>query len=222
MNREQVRKSALLYLYWMGSLGAVLVVVAADLLPFRLAFVSPENLFVCLIEAEIFFVLAVWPLFIPSILRLQENGPKERTHAPILFLHILLMLLFALPLALICTSVSDAGAGLFFRGHLLVAVLAFFVAALFDLAHTLRLRIAVWYYMVFFLASAALPFLYFVIREHGASGPEFLSFFSPFWAALLPAPALVQSAIFGGLAVALVLVVPFVRRGELDSPSTAG
>jgi hypothetical protein len=222
MAREQIQKTVLLYLYWLGFLGAVLVVLLADILPFRPAFVSPENLFLCLIEAELFFVLVIWPPFVTTLLRPEEPGVSRMRCSLGLLLQACLLLLLALPLALVCGGISHADAGLFLRGHLLVAVLAVFVAALFPLAHRLRRRIQVWYYLGFFLLSAALPFLYFVIRERRQTGPEFLAFFSPFWAALRPDASLVLSAIFAAAAAVLIAVIARTGRERLNTSPAAG
>ncbi len=56
----------LLPLAWVGFLCGALVAALADVLPVRLPFVRPDNLFVCLTEIQVFFALFAWPLFLPT------------------------------------------------------------------------------------------------------------------------------------------------------------
>ena len=224
MTREQIQKSILLYLYFLVFLTLAIIVAVTDSLPFRLAFVTPENLFLCLMEAELFFVLVIWPLFIPSLLQAPEPEPSRadagRAHVPVL--QVGALFLFALPLALVCEGVSNSGISTFFRSNLQVVALGVFVAALFNLAHHLGLRIAPWYFACLFLVSAAVPYAAFLLLEHGAGGASFARFLCPFWAVLDPPAAVAQAAVFGALALARIAVLPFLAQGRMDGSPAAG
>jgi hypothetical protein len=133
------------------------------------------------------------------------------------------MLVVALPLALVGRNLSQIGAGEFFRAQLLVGAIACFVTVLLDRPAGDRVR--TWYFLGFFAVSALLPFVAFLSGElGGGQGLDVLAAVSPFWAAaqfkaeaaLSWAPG-VQAAIFGVLALAL-LAAGAIRR-PVDSPA---
>lgn len=210
MVRANLQRTILVYLSWLAFVSVGLVAVLADVLPFVPAYVRPDNLFHFLVEAELFFVLVLWPLFIPKILA-EETDAK----ANILLLQVVVLFVFVLPLAFLCQSISNLDLWTFFKGQLQVAVLASFIAALFTFAAAKKWKIGPAYYLGFFVLSAGLPFLYYLLYEYANASPGFLAAFSPFWAASrLDATVVVQCAVFGAVTVALLLGPAFLRKTQ--------
>jgi hypothetical protein len=195
-----LHKSAGLWLAWIGGLCGAIVLLLADLLPFRLPFATPENFFACIVELEIFFVLLVWPLFVPSLLR-------EGFEAPLLLVHVGVLILFALPLVLIGANVASVGASGLARSQALVAALAALGAGV-----AARLRPALpWYLLAVFWVSAAHPFWFFLQHQLGAKAPAVSVYLSPFWGVVAAeaAPAWVQTGLYG---VAGLVLLTLARR----------
>jgi hypothetical protein len=193
MVRVDPSRAIVVHLSWLGALVGALVAMMAEVSPVRLSFIRPETLFVAFTEVQVFFAALVWPLFLPWLLR--DAGMRG------ILLEIGLLVVFALPLALLCADVSNAGAGAVIRAQLLVAALA-------SLAAGLR-KSARWYILAILALSAAPPFLQFVVRVLG-HGPDlsWAAWASPFWAAArideawsLAAAALLAGA--SGIAFAL-------------------
>lgn len=189
-----LHRAAALYLAWIGGLCGAIVLMLADLLPFRLAFASPDNFFGCIVELEIFFTLLVWPLFVPSLLR-------EGCDGPMLLAYVGILLVFALPLVLIAANVAGVDVASIARSQALVAALAALGAGV-----AARFRAALpWYLLGVFWLSAAHPFWAFLDHQMGAKAPAVSVYLSPFWGAVAAqsAPAWVQSALYGlgGLAL---------------------
>src|SRR5262249_30372937 len=157
----------LLYLTWLGVISSMLILSLADVLPFKVSFVRPDNLFVCMTECQVFFVLLVWPLFIPSITREEPDPDPQAGAVHLLLLQISVLLVFALPLALICSNVANVSALTFLRGQALVAALAAFVSVLYAVTMERKWRVGPWYFLGMFLASAGLPFAAYLARDFG-------------------------------------------------------
>jgi len=219
--RLNVPRALALYLAWMGLTCGTLLAGIGGMLPFGLGAIGPEAAFLGLIEAELFFVTVVWPFFMPRLL-LPEAAAAVRTAGPggephLLILQIGVMFVVALPLALVSQNLSQIEAGEFFRAQVLVGAIACFVTVLLDRPAAARIRS--WYFLGFFTVSALFPFLGFLSGEvERGQGLGFLAAVSPFWAAsqfrseaaLSWAPG-VQAAIFGVLAMALLVAGPFRR-----------
>jgi len=198
MTLPPLHKSAGLYIAWIGGLCGAIVLMLADVLPFRPAFATPESFFSCMVVLEIFFILLVWPLFVPSILR--EGVPP-----PALLAYVALLVLFALPLLMIAANVASVGAGGLVRSQLLVAALAALGAGV-----AARLPSALpWYLLAVFFISAALPFWAFLGDQLGAKAPAVSVYLSPFWGAVVErsAPAWVQTGLYG-ISGAVLLLLP--------------
>jgi hypothetical protein len=195
MGFPPLHKSAALWLAWIGGLCGAIVLLLADLLPFRLPFATPENFFACIVELEIFFALLVWPLFVPALLR-------EGFAAPLLLVHVGVLILFALPLVLIGANVASVGAADLARSQALVAALAALGAGV-----AARFRPALpGYLLAVFWVSAAHPFWFFLQHQLGAKAPAISVFLSPFWGAVVSesAPAWVQTGLYGAAGVVLL------------------
>src|SRR5258706_2200441 len=89
----------------------------ADVVWFSHHFATPETFFDAILLLEIFFVLVVWPLFVPGLVREGCSGPP-------LMAYVGLLLLFALPLLLIAANVANVHAAELLRSQALVAGLA--------------------------------------------------------------------------------------------------
>jgi hypothetical protein len=137
----------------------------------------------------------------------KTAGPGGEAH--VLMVQIAVMLVVALPLALVGRNLSQIGAGEFFRAQLLVGAIACFVTVLLDRPAGDGIRR--WYFLGFFVVSALFPLAAFLSGELGGGGLGFLAAVSPFWAAaqfktdaaLSWAPG-AQAAVFGVLALALL------------------
>jgi hypothetical protein len=201
MTLPPIHQSAALYLSWIGGLCGGYFVLLGGLLPFPLPFATPANFFASIVELEIFFVLLVWPLFVPSLLRAGCAPPA-------LLLYVAVLLLFSLPLAMIGANVSSVEAAGLVRSRALVAALAALGAGV-----AARLPSALpWYLLGVFWLSAAHPFWFFLQHQLGARAPAISVYLSPFWGAAADetAPAWVQAGFFG--AAGLILLVLAGKR----------
>ncbi len=230
MQRLNVPRALSLYLAWMGLTCGTLLAGIGGMLPFGLGAMGPDAAFLGLIEAELLFVTVVWPFFMPRLI-VPEAAAVTRTAGPggeshLLILQVGVMLVVALPLALVSRNLAQIGAWDFFRAQILVGAIACFVTALLDRPAGSRIRS--WYFLGFFAASALFPFLGFLAGELGrGTGLNFLAAVSPFWAAaqfrsdaaLSWAPN-AQAAIFGVLALALLVAGPFRRPVDSTPAST--
>lgn len=179
---QDLRRIITLYLTWLGFIGIWLMIFLVDKFPVRLSFVSQENLFYCVLEIKLFFILFIWPLFIPGILR--SNYPetsKGKVH--ILLLQIVALLIFAFPLAMVCVNLSNTSVELFLKGIFVCLVMAIFVASVFNLASIYRFQITSWYYL-FILCISCAPFLYYIGLEYFRSEWEGFLLASPFFVML--------------------------------------
>ncbi len=197
MVRFDFGRAAPLYLAWLGLLGASLLVALSEILPFRLSFVRPDNLFMFLTLLQVFFMVLVLPLFISELL----------TGAGLLF-QVGVLLVTALPLGLACWNVSNLDLVALLRGMALVGGVGAFVGGVHFLARVRGWRIEPWYYLGAFVVSAAFPFMAFLsVEMDGGGNLAFLAAVSPFWGGVHVEGngALVQAAVFGapGLAICL-------------------
>jgi hypothetical protein len=188
MRFPPLHKSTALHLAWIGGLCGAIILMLADLLPYRLPFATPDKFFAAVIELEIFFVLLVWPLFVPSLLR-------EGIPAPMILVQIAVLLLFGLPVVLIAANVTGADPAGVLRGQALVAALAVLGA---GVAARFRSMLPGYLLAVFWL-SAAHPFWAFLGDQMGAASPGISVYLSPFWGAVAgtAAPAWIQAALYG-------------------------
>lgn len=199
MTLPPLHTSAGLYIAWIGGLCGAIVLMLADVLPFRPAFATAENFFSCMVVLEIFFILLLWPLFVPSIVR-------EGVRPPALLAYVGLLLLFALPLLMIAANVAGVGAAGLVRSQLLVAALAVLGAGV----AARRPSALPWYLLAVFWISAAHPFWAFLGDQLGAKAPAVSVYLSPFWGAVAErsAPAWVQSGLYGVAGLVLLMLKP--------------
>jgi hypothetical protein len=214
--RVDVPRAVVLYLLWLGFISGALIVGMSDLSPLPLGVIDPTNVFTLLIEAELFFVLVIWPFFVPRLLKpkVELSAARLGAEGHLLVLQVGVLFVVALPVGLLCQNLASVSPGGFLAGHLLVVVMASFVASLFAIAEERRVSVAPWYLLGMFACAGGFPFAHFLTG--GRLG--WLASASPFWAAAGlgtgAAAPMVLSAVFGGLTVALFGVGPFLRRAS--------
>lgn len=195
MTLPPIHRSTALYLSWIGALCGTFVLLLSEILPVPLPFATPAGFFTAVVEVEVFFVLLVWPLFVPSLLR--GDGA-----APALLLYIAMLLLFSLPLAMIGANVSSVEASGLLRSRAQVAALAALSAGI-----AARLPSALpWYLLGVFWISAAHPFWFYLQHQLGAKAPGISVYLSPFWGAAVAesGPAWVQTGLYGTVGLVLL------------------
>jgi hypothetical protein len=188
MTLPPLHQSAALYLTWIGGLCGAFVLLLGEVLPFPLPFATPATFFLSVVEVEIFLVLLVWPLFVPSLLR---GG----CGAPALLWYVGVLLVFSLPLAMIGANVSSVETSDLVRSRAHVAALAALGAGV-----AARLPSALpWYLLGVFWISAAHPFWFFLSHQLGGRSPAISVYLSPFWGAAAHGngPVWVQSGLYG-------------------------
>jgi|GEM_PF-2603591 len=221
----QERLGRMTVLLGIGALfiGAILWLFTSEVVQMNLSFIKPENMYICLVEAELFFILIIWPFFITPTL--DENYPVPKNKfmhgkVSILLLQILLFFILVLPYSLICQNISNVDWVILLKGYVNLLAIALLVTAIFWSAFTRKLYIEPWYYFAVIFLSIGLPFLYYIDLEFYDENLLALSVFSPFWGALyidknifLGETWLVQSIIFGTSALIIyTLSYLFVKR----------
>jgi len=187
MTLPPLHRSSGLYLSWIGGLCGAVIFLLGKILPYPLPFATPGLFFLSLVEVEVFFVLLVWPLFVPS---LEKDGIRGFA----LLGSVAILILFALPLLLIGANVSGVGATDLVRSQALVLGLAALAAGVAS-----RLRPALpWYLLAVFVLSALPPLSYYLQNQMQARAPLASPYLSPFWgAAAGGAAAWVQCGLAG-------------------------
>jgi hypothetical protein len=205
LKRLNVPRALTLYLAWMGLTCGALLAGIGGLLPFGLGAVGPDAAFIALVEAELFFVVVVWPFFMPRLIlpqaaaAVKTAGPGAESH--LLILQVVVLLVVALPLALVSQNLSEISAMQFLMAQVLVGLAASFVTALLDRPEGSRVR--TWYFLGAFVVGALFPFVSFLGGELGGLRLGWLADASPFWAA---ASFRSESALTGALAVQVAVL----------------
>ena len=221
MSRVSLHETIVLYLSWLAFItGAMLIALAGDF-PFVSLLITPGDSFQYLLYAQLFFVLVMWPKFIPKILAEDAKHPKlqegslQAGSVSLLLIQVVVLSVFMLPVAMICLNISTLDFWTFFKGQLLVIVMASFVASLFAVGVERKWKMRTWYYFFFFVVSAGFPFLAYFSWDMYGTSLGFLESLSPFWAAStieVGSTPLIQSAIYGAATVGLILGPAFLRR----------
>jgi hypothetical protein len=229
MERLRARNALVFYLAWLGGNAIILALSLSDGLREFVPFLIPENLFTLLGLSEVFFILFLWPLFLPGIMSgravVSEDQlfSGETAKVSILVLQMLMLFLLVLPLAMICFALSGVPAGTFIKTHILLFASAIYVASFFVLTMHRKRPIGSIYYSIIFAACAGAPLLYFLLREFGDMSVAALSAFSPFWVlADLDATALGMqswvsaSLLYLGAAVTIFVLAAIKARSQRD------
>ena len=224
MRFEKIRQAMVTYLVWMAFLSLGLILAMTRSIPLRLAILEPANLNILLVQTEVFFLLLVWPLFIPGMVGHLE-GRRERSLN--LLCHSLILLLLSFPLALMTHLVARTDFQVLLAGRALAVAAALFVTGIFGLAAVRPERVIRWYLLGALVLTGALPYTSFIMNE--AAGPpsiSVLTWFSPMWSAsqlnIAATPPLATSAIFGGVGLILVGSSWLARSVSSPRPEVPG
>jgi len=160
------------------------------------SFAQPANSFRCLVGAELFFLLFIWPLF---VFGKQDPG---RHFVQTLFLGVL-----SLPLLAATVAVADASAWQVVRTHALLGCVVLAVVAF------ARVDLARWYYLGATALAGGVPLAAYFIYDVLDAKIPWLSALSPFWAmdraAVLDGPwPLPMMILLSAVAAAVWLVKP--------------
>jgi hypothetical protein len=205
------RKAIALYLAWIATLCAALVLCLAEALPFRLTFVRPDNLLACLTLCQLCFILLAWPLFASWVL--EGKGARAWDGAKALAVPVGVLLAAALPLVLVCSNISDGGIAGVAASLALAGGAAAVGGAVVAASRARGWRPEPWYFLAVFLLSAAPPLVGFL-----ANGGSFLRFVSPFWGALEVGGAASFALAAGWSVLALIILL---AGGGVDAPAPA-
>jgi hypothetical protein len=169
----------------------------------------PASLFSAYAAAVLFYLLFLWPLWIPSALRAEAAGGAGARPGLTLAGHLVFFAALGAPFGLLCARLADAGPGAAWRSVAVLAAAAACVAAAFARGAD-RPRRDVLYQAAAWTLCAAAPLLYYLGREWGGSDWRWLAAVSPFRGAADPGAAtawgplwIVQAGGYGLLAIAL-------------------
>ena len=203
MKPDELRRAMVTYLTWMTTLTLGLILAMTGAIPLKLALLEATNLNILLVQTEIFFLLLVWPLFIPAM---AGHLARRRDRCMHLLGHGLALLLLSFPLALVTHFVARTDVATLAAGRLLAAAGALFVVGVFGLGPAGNERLSRGYFLTALVLTGLLPFANFVMTR--ATGTGVLTWFSPLWSAtqlnVAPAMPLTTAAIFGGLGIVML------------------
>ena len=133
------------------------------------AFTEIENTYRCLMAAELFFVLFLWPLYCrkPGAASVPAVGA---------------LLVISAPLVLVAAYVSNVPAFMVARSQLVLLAVASAVMAAWRLIGREGGTAWRWYYPAVATVAGGLPLVQFVIQDVAGGGADWLSCASPFWA----------------------------------------
>lgn len=180
----ETKKTSQAYLWWFIFLAGIIWLLLSDILPIKFKFAEPQNVYYGFVEAELFFVLLLWPIFIPKILEAEISLGTSIANVPMLLIQIVAFFILALPLAVICLNIGELGWQALLKGQFFVFILASVVALLFNVTFKRGKDITHLYYFVVFMFSAGAPFLYFILREYEGKELFALPLLSPFYSSL--------------------------------------
>gem|GEM_PF-5540715 len=200
-------------LAWIGVLVFILAIAASGVLPF--AWFTPSLLPTVLVEAELAFLLFLWPLLLPRAL--AEANPEGGVLRDLRALSVqgATLAALALPLVVLCAKTAEIGAGACLTTQALPAGVVAGVGLLGVAAKRSRRAPSRLYYVLLAACSAGLPLAGFVLREVGGSHRLSLAACSPFYAAV--AGGWSPWALVGALLASAALCAAWPRR--CSSPS---
>lgn len=165
-----------------------------------------QNAFLCLMAAELAFVLFVWPL----CHRTEPMAPVSG-----LLYELCLLLLLSAPIVILARRISDTPVLAAVAAHVLLLFVAAPVLSLHALGKALGRRWLHHYYFAALLLSGLPPLLYYLRLElQDTPSPRF-AVLSPFWAMYLCCrdstgsagqPAAVLAILLGAISLGLLLI----------------
>ena len=169
-------------LTWLGVLILVLACVASGVLP--LPWFTPSVLPTVLVEAELAFLLFLWPLLLPRAL--AEANPEGGVLRDVrtLSVQIAALAALALPLIALCARTAESGVGPCLASQALPAGIAAGVGLIAVSARRSGRDPSRPYYLLLVTCSAGLPLAGFVLREVGGLEHLSLAAGAPFHAAI--------------------------------------
>lgn len=219
MKPHELRRAMVAYLTWMATLTLGLILAMTRALPLKLALLEAPNLNILLVQTEIFFLLLVWPLFIPAM---AGHLTRRRDRCAQLLGHAAVLMLLSFPLALVTHFVARTDLSTMGAGRLLAAAAALFVVGVFGLGPAGNERLSRGYFLSALVLTGLLPYASFVMTR--ATDTGVLTWFSPLWSATqlnaAPAMPLTTSAIFGGVGAAMVATA-WVRSPIVREPAAS-
>ncbi len=172
----------------------------------RLPWPSLPGLFAAHAAVSLFFLVFLWPLLIPAVVRAEGGSAGGRAMAGPL----LLFAALGAPFALLGARLSGTGGGEAARSVAILIAVAACASAAFAGRRAGLPRVGVLYQMGAWAACAGAPFLYYLGREWGGADWAWLAAVSPFRGVVDPTAATgwgplwaVQAAAYGALAAVL-------------------
>jgi hypothetical protein len=215
MSQKESDNPIIIYLLWLGFVSLIFILFFS--LKLENGFITPKYIYHCLLEAELFFILILWPCL---LIRILEETVLEDKRAmkqiKLIFTHIILFFVLALPLVVICEGISRWGIDIALRMHLVVFTYALFVGSVLCLGLRYGIETIPWYYLFIFLSSAGVPFFYYIGLEFLEVDLSELSIISPFWCAIYIKDShhwFWQVVIFGSLTI-LFFVASFRKKAS--------
>ncbi len=195
---------------WLGVLVLPLAIVASEVLPF--AWFTPSRLPDVLVEAELAFLLFVWPVLLPGAL--TQANPEGGAWRDLRTLCAQIAVLAALtaPITALCARAAEIGLGSCLASQAYPAGIAVGVGLLAVCARHAGRNPTRLYYLALVVVSAALPLTGFVLREVGGRVDLSLAACSPFHAAM--AGWLARGIVVAALLAASALCAVWPRRSS--------
>lgn len=197
-------------LTWLGVLGTVPAFVASEVLPF--AWFTPARLPHVLTQAELAFLLFLWPALLPRSLAQTNPGGEWLGDLRAVGVQALTLVALAAPFVALCARTAEMGwqptlAMQAFPAGVALGVGLLAVASRRSGRDTSRL-----YYLTLLAVTAALPLAGFVLTDVGGGRMPWLTACSPFQAAVAGDAA--AWATVGALVLAAAVCAAWPRRSS--------
>ncbi len=206
---------------WLGMHGAVAAAALGAFGGLRAPWPVPADLLAAHAVAALFFLVFIWPLLLPAVLRAAPDDRMASVPPLLLFAAL------GAPFLLLGARVAGTGMGTLLRSAVVVAAVALCVASAFAGRRGTGPRGPVLYQAAAWTVCAGAPFLYYLVREWAGADWGWLAALSPFRGAADPAAGTgwgplwaVQGA--GYAALAAVLAGSALRRARGERAREGG
>lgn len=172
-----LRHAGMIVFGWVIVTMVPMLVFLSGWLPFGAHTARPEDTLLCFHLAQLFFVLFVWPFLLPK----SEERPTVWEDVVSMAGMVVLLMIVALPLAVIAVTLSDVPVRVLLKGQALVFSCALAVASVMRWGFLRRIDVRPWTVFVAMTLSSLPPLVYYFlfVADRGGSG---LVLFSPAWA----------------------------------------